>query len=122
MQIKDYFHKKKLTTSFEFFPPRTQKASDNLFETIKKLVPLKPTYVSVTYGAGGTTRELTNDLVIKLHKETKLTIVPHLTCIGSTRTDIEKIIQIVRIKKSIDMVVYQVKSNSPQTYRHPIQP
>ena len=115
MQIKDYFFKKKLTTSFEFFPPRSQKASDNLFETIKKLVPLKPTYVSVTYGAGGTTRELTNDLVIKLHKETKLTIVPHLTCIGSTFKDIEKIIHNYQANGILNIMVLRgdIPKNEP---------
>ena len=63
-------------------------ASEELFQTIQKLVPLKPAYVSVTYGAGGSTRELTHDLVVKLQRETSLTIVSHLTCVGSTRDEI----------------------------------
>ena len=65
--------------SFEFFPPKNEEASKTLFSSIKDLTPLKPSYVSVTYGAGGSTRQLTHELVVKLQKETNLTIVSHLT-------------------------------------------
>lgn len=78
--------------SFEFFPPKTQKASEELFESISALMPLKPAYVSVTYGAGGTTRERTHDLVVKLQRETDLTIVSHLTCVGSGRRELHNIL------------------------------
>ena len=78
--------------SFEFFPPKTEAASQELFQTISALMPLKPAYVSVTYGAGGSTRERTHDLVVKLQKETDLTIVSHLTCVGSARDEIFKIL------------------------------
>jgi len=78
--------------SFEFFPPKTEEASKALFESIKELTPLKPSYVSVTYGAGGSTRQLTRDLIVRLQKETQLTIVSHLTCVGASKDEIKEIL------------------------------
>lgn len=78
--------------SFEFFPPRTEEASQALFESMGRLCPLNPGFVSVTYGAGGGTRQLTHDLVLRLKKETGLTIVPHLTTVGHTRAEVESIL------------------------------
>ncbi|MFW6366934.1 MAG: methylenetetrahydrofolate reductase, partial [Spirochaetota bacterium] len=65
MNIRKIFAEKKTTFSFEFFPPKTDEASERLFETIKQLTPLGPSFVSVTYGAGGTTRGRTHDLVVR---------------------------------------------------------
>jgi len=93
MHIAKLLQSKETCISFEFFPPKTEKASAELFKNIKDLMPLKPLYVSVTYGAGGTTRELTHDLVVKLQKETDLTIVSHLTCVGSTRDEMRSILE-----------------------------
>jgi len=84
---------KRTTFSFEFYPARTPQASEELFETIRDLVPLEPSYVSVTYGAGGSTRELTHELVVRIHRETSLTVVPHLTCVNSTRSEIHRILE-----------------------------
>jgi methylenetetrahydrofolate reductase (NADPH) len=78
--------------SFEFFPPRSAEAAEQLFGTIESLVPLKPAYVSVTYGAGGSTRELTHDLVLRIQRTTGLTVVTHLTCVGATRAEIHAIL------------------------------
>lgn len=78
--------------SFEFFPPKTEESSRALFESIKELTPLKPSYVSVTYGAGGSTRQLTQDLIVRLRKETQLTIVSHLTCVGAGKDEIKEIL------------------------------
>ncbi len=78
--------------SFEFFPPKTEKASQSLYEAMKDLVPLKPGYVSVTYGAGGGTRERTHDLVVKVQKDTGLTVVCHLTTVGHTRDEVGQIL------------------------------
>jgi len=81
------------TLSFEFFPPKTPAASEALFQIIHNgLMPLNPTFVSVTYGAGGSTRELTHDLVVRIQRETGLTVVAHLTCVGSTRCEIAEIL------------------------------
>lgn len=79
--------------SFEFFPPKTEEASKVLFDSINDLTPLKPSYVSVTYGAGGSTRQLTHDLVVRLQKESKITMVPHLTCVGASKDDIRGILE-----------------------------
>lgn len=93
MHISEVFRQSHPAISFEFFPPKTEAASQELFQTIQQLVPLKPTYVSVTYGAGGSTRERTHDLVVKLHRETDLLIVSHLTCVGSTQEEVFQILQ-----------------------------
>jgi len=69
------------TFSFEFFPPKTEQASEELFRTIASLQELQPSFVSVTYGAGGSSRDLTHDLVVRIEKETDLTAVSHLTCV-----------------------------------------
>ncbi|NTV01644.1 MAG: methylenetetrahydrofolate reductase [NAD(P)H] [Chlorobiaceae bacterium] len=82
--------------SFEFFPPKKQEEWDNLFATITNLSPLKPSYVSVTYGAGGSTRERTHNLVTRIQKETGLTVVSHLTCICSGQEEIGPILELYR--------------------------
>jgi len=79
--------------SFEFFPPKTEKGWGRLFRTIgTELLPLEPAYVSVTYGAGGSTRRQTHDLVIRIQEEFGLTVVAHLTCVGSDRDEIDAIL------------------------------
>ena len=93
MQVREILKKTKTSFSFEFFPPKDKKASDQLFQTIADLVPLQPSYVSVTYGAGGSTRQLTHDLVVRLTREASLTIVPHLTCVCSAKDEIEAIVR-----------------------------
>lgn len=92
MHIADVLKQPGPHFSFEFFPPKTEEASRALFESIQELSPLKPSYVSVTYGAGGSTRQLTHDLVVRLKKETHLTIVSHLTCVGSSKDEIHSIL------------------------------
>ncbi|ACD90601.1 MAG: methylenetetrahydrofolate reductase [NAD(P)H] [Chlorobium limicola] len=79
--------------SFEFFPPKKDEDWETLFETIANLNHLHPSYVSVTYGAGGSTRSRTHDLVTKIQKETGLTVVSHLTCICSDREDTASILE-----------------------------
>lgn len=81
MHIQDIFAQHRPTFSFEFFPPKTDEASEELFRTIAALQNLQPSFVSVTYGAGGSTRERTHDLVVRIEKETNLTAVSHLTCV-----------------------------------------
>jgi methylenetetrahydrofolate reductase (NADPH) len=81
MHIQDIFQADPITFSFEFFPPKTDEAWEQLFETIAQLEPLKPSFVSVTYGAGGSTRERTHDLIVRIQRETSLTAVSHLTCV-----------------------------------------
>ena len=92
MHIQDIIKQDGPSLSFEFFPPRTKEASDALYETIAELEPYKPSFVSVTYGAGGTTRDLTHDLVLRIKETTAIPPVPHLTCIGHTKAEIESIL------------------------------
>lgn len=73
--------------SFEFFPPHTLDASFRLWETVQALQPLKPEYVSVTYGAGGTTRELTHEAVTTIGKNYGLRVAAHLTCVDATKAE-----------------------------------
>ncbi len=93
MHARDIFTSGKPTVSFEFFPPKTSEAQENLFTTILELETIQPAFVSVTYGAGGSTRELTHDLVLRLKKQTSLDPVPHLTCVGHTEAEIEAILE-----------------------------
>ena len=73
--------------SFEFFPPQNLEASFRLWDTVQVLSPLNPRFVSVTYGAGGTTRDLTRDAVATLHKNAGLNVAAHLTCVNATREE-----------------------------------
>lgn len=73
--------------SFEFFPPKSLEASFRLWDTVQTLAPLEPRFVSVTYGAGGTTRELTRDAVATLHKSSGLPVAAHLTCVDASRQE-----------------------------------
>ena len=93
MHITDLFATHATTFSFEFFPPRTPEASDRLHQTIADLVTLKPTFVSVTYGADGSTRQLTHDLVVRLMASSAVPAVPHLTCVCHTREQIDQILE-----------------------------
>ena len=78
--------------SFEFFPPKTDKGWDELFETVANLQPLHPSFVSVTYGAGGTTRANTHRLVTRIQAEAALNVVAHLTCVGAKKEEIRQIL------------------------------
>ena len=75
------------SVSFEFFPPQSFEASFRLWNTVQTLSPLNPRFVSVTYGAGGTTRDLTHEAVSVLHRETGLPVAGHLTCVDATRDE-----------------------------------
>lgn len=93
MHINDILKEGSPTFSFEFFPPKTPQALDLLFGTIRQLEPLNPAFVSVTYGAGGSTREMTHELVVRLKTTTTLDPIPHLTCVGHTEAEIDVILQ-----------------------------
>lgn len=75
------------SVSFEFFPPQSLEASFRLWDTVQVLAPLQPRFVSVTYGAGGTTRDLTREAVATLHKSSGLPVAAHLTCVNATRDE-----------------------------------
>ncbi|MBI2320146.1 MAG: methylenetetrahydrofolate reductase [NAD(P)H] [Betaproteobacteria bacterium] len=93
MRISDAFAPARPVFSFEFFPPRTEEGVHALFRTISDLAPLNPTFVSVTYGAGGSTRELTIDLVTRIKQEVGLEAMAHLTCVGHSVAEIDSILE-----------------------------
>jgi methylenetetrahydrofolate reductase (NADPH) len=80
-----------IRVSFEFFPPKTDKMGETLWESIQTLAPLQPRFVSVTYGAGGSTRERTHATVERILKETDLTPAAHLTCVGASRGEVDEV-------------------------------
>jgi methylenetetrahydrofolate reductase (NADPH) len=93
MHIRDILSARRTTFSFEFFPPKTDEAAEQLFGHIRELEALKPSFVSVTYGAGGSTRERTHNLVVRIKETTTLDAVPHLTCVMHGEAEIEGILQ-----------------------------
>jgi len=92
MRIDQVLGLGKPSVSFEFFPPKTDAGFQQLYQTIDDLHPLRPTYVSVTYGAGGSTREKTVELVERIQRELKIRSMAHLTCVGHTADEIGKIL------------------------------
>jgi methylenetetrahydrofolate reductase (NADPH) len=92
MDIRDLFQSRRTTFSFEFFPPKTTEGASDLIEHVREFEKLKPTFVSVTYGAGGSTRQLTHDLVVRISKTTALDPMPHLTCVSHDEGDIHEVL------------------------------
>jgi methylenetetrahydrofolate reductase (NADPH) len=80
-----------IAVSFEFFPPKTEKMEQTLWESVKTLEPLAPRFVSVTYGAGGSTRERTHNTVVRIARETSLVPAAHLTCVDASRDEVDEI-------------------------------
>ena len=93
MHIRDLFGQDRPVFSFEFFPPRSEEAGAQLERTIADLRPLHPSFVSVTYGAGGTTREKTIEIVSRIRRDTGIEAMAHLTCVGSTREELSAVLQ-----------------------------
>jgi methylenetetrahydrofolate reductase (NADPH) len=92
MHIREILKAHRPSFSFEFFPPKTEQGYEELFATIARLQQLAPSFVSVTYGAGGSTREKTHDLVVRIQRETALTAVAHLTSVCHTVEDLAQIV------------------------------
>src|SRR5712672_3330555 len=88
MRIDELVGQGKPTISFEFFPPKSDAGFQQLYQVIDELHPLRPSYVSVTYGAGGSTRQKTVDLVARIQNELKIRSMAHLTCVGHTAEEI----------------------------------
>src|SRR5689334_13510404 len=96
MRIIDTLVPGKPAFSFEFFPPKDEAGTEQLFHTVAALRDYAPTYVSVTYGAGGSTRKLTLDLVERIKRETGIETMAHLTCVGATREEIGEVLAHLR--------------------------
>ena len=97
MKLADLYARPGLTLSVEFFPPKTDKGEENLFHEIEIIKRLKPAFCSVTYGAGGSTREKTVDLVDRIHRECGLEVMCHLTVVGQSKDDARAVLK--RLKK-----------------------
>ena len=82
-----------IQASFEFFPPKTDEADRTLWEAIERLEPLRPDFVSVTYGAGGSTRARTNSTVARIARDTYLKPAAHLTCVGASRAEVDEVVR-----------------------------
>ena len=93
MHISDILNRRRPSLSFEFFPPRSENAWDELYQTIVDLESYDPSFVSVTYGAGGTTRDATHDLVVRIKETTGIPPIPHLTCVGHSEAEIQSILE-----------------------------
>ena len=90
MRIVDLFRADEPVISFEFFPPKTEEGVETLYKTVKELRPCRPSFVSVTYGAGGSTRDRTLELVARIQRDLGITTMAHLTCVGSTKDEIRE--------------------------------
>ena len=88
MKIKDIFKNKKTVISFEIFPPNKKFPVEQIYDTIDELAELKPDYISVTYGAGGTTQDRTVEISNRIKNINKIETMAHLTCIGATEDSI----------------------------------
>ncbi|MGL1931782.1 MAG: methylenetetrahydrofolate reductase [NAD(P)H] [Desulfotalea sp.] len=93
MLVRELLENHSPTFSFEFFPPKDAISEEKLLANLKQLIPLAPSYISVTYGAGGSTSDKTHDLVLRIKKETGLTVVSHLTCVGASKTEMLAILK-----------------------------
>lgn len=80
-----------IRVSFEFFPPKSEAMAETLWRSIQTLAPLQPRFVSVTYGAGGSTRERTHSTIRRIRDESDLTVAAHLTCVGATRSEVDSV-------------------------------
>lgn len=127
MHITEIMRERSPTFSFEFFPPKTPQAADTLYQTIRDLESYTPDFVSVTYGAGGSTRELTHNLVERIQQTTTLDPIPHLTCVCHNEEEIETIL--LRYAKSIignilalggDRPAGKVHDRSRDSFQHAI--
>jgi methylenetetrahydrofolate reductase (NADH) len=98
MKIVEQLAQQKPSFSFEFFPPKDEAGMERLFATVAALKAHDPTYVSVTYGAGGSTRRLTVELVRRIQREAGIETMAHLTCVGATRDDIRQLLDELQVR------------------------
>ena len=93
VEIATLFGKGTPVVSFEFFPPKTEEGVETLYRTVEELRPCRPSFVSVTYGAGGSTRDRTLELVARIQRDLGITTMAHLTCVGSTKQEIGEVLR-----------------------------
>ena len=118
MRIKDILSTTRPACSFEFFPPKTDPLRDELLTTIDELLPLQPSYISVTYGAGGSTSDRTFDLVMRVRKKTGLPVISHLTCVGSGRDEMHQILSRYAANDIHDILA--LRGDPPRDHGQPV--
>lgn len=116
MKIVDQLKSGEPAFSFEFFPPKDEAGLERLFEAISELRPYKPAYVSVTYGAGGSTRSLTVDLVRRIRDEIGLEAMAHLTCVGATSAELDQVLRDLRDVGAENIL--PLRGDAPQGHAH----
>jgi len=104
VKLADLYARPGLTLSVEFFPPKTDKGEENLFREIEIIKRLNPAFCSVTYGAGGSTREKTVDLVDRIHKERGLEVMCHLTVVGQSKAEVRSVLKKLK-RRSIENII-----------------
>src|SRR3989338_8880470 len=104
MNFRDFYLPGRVTFSFETFPPKDEAGVIGLFEALKELAPFKPAFISVTYGAGGSTRDLTRDLAVRIHRELKLATAFHFTSVGAGRPAIREYVEHLK-REGLNLVV-----------------
>ncbi|MFO1031702.1 MAG: methylenetetrahydrofolate reductase [NAD(P)H] [Planctomycetota bacterium] len=112
MKITSLFGRSTPVVSFEFFPPKTEEGVDQLYKTVEELRPCRPSFVSVTYGAGGSTRDRTIELVGRIQRELGILTMAHLTCVGSSRGEIAEVLQ--RLKAAGIRNVLALRGDPPK--------
>lgn len=112
MKIRNRLNPSNPCFSFEFFPPKTDAGTANLMQTLEELSPLEPGFVSVTYGAGGSTRDRTLELVTRIKRDTGIEAMAHLTCLGHTRTQLRELLGRLEEAKIDNLLV--LRGDMPQ--------
>jgi methylenetetrahydrofolate reductase (NADPH) len=112
MKIRNRLNPSNPCFSFEFFPPKTDEGTANLLKTLEDLAPLEPGFVSVTYGAGGSTRDKTVELVTRIKRETGIEAMAHLTCVGHTRDELREVLH--RLAQAKIENVLALRGDPPQ--------
>ena len=120
MRIADRLRQPGPVFSFEFFPPRSPEAVERLYATARELRALDPTFVSVTYGAGGSTRELTVELVTRMKDELHLETMAHLTCVGHTKEELAEVLD--RLAAGGIENVLSLRGDPPKGETHFVRP
>jgi methylenetetrahydrofolate reductase (NADPH) len=112
MKIRNRLNPSDPCFSFEFFPPKSEEGVTNLLRTLEELAPLQPGFVSVTYGAGGSTRDRTVELVTRIKREANIETMAHITCVGHTREELRAVLE--RLKEAKIENVLALRGDPPQ--------
>jgi methylenetetrahydrofolate reductase (NADPH) len=120
MKIRNRLNPSNPCFSFEFFPPKTDEGTANLLKTLEDLAPLEPGFVSVTYGAGGSTRDRTVELVTRIKRETGIEAMAHITCVGHTPGELREVLQRLKDAKVDNVLVLRGDPPQGQTTFEPV--